>query len=194
MKRLIISGQLFHEWAPGGLSYVAGLNGQFVLDAAIDRYHGQCAAASGFGSVHDVFSVGRKAGRFVFGGVGQALFLTIAQVEQEQLETPFATRNVGQQLAVGRYARADIVVALKRDALGFAAVGAHLVDLRAAAAVAGEEDLLAVGGELRFGIDAVGIGQAAQVLAIGVDAVDLGQAVAGQRQRQFLAIRRPRRG
>ena len=117
--------------------------------------------------------------------------LSAGEIEHHHLEATAATPDIGEQPAVGRQSRTDVVVTVERDALRRTAARRHAVDLRAAAAVRGEVDRLAVRAEHRLGIDAARLRQAPHVRAVGVHQEDLRVAFARQRHGQRSAVRRP---
>src|SRR5690606_36427795 len=99
----------------------------------------------------------------------------------EKLEASFAARNEGKRAAIRRDARADVVVAAESHALRFAARQSQAVDLRTAAAIAGEVEVLPIRREIRLGIDAHAARQALQsAAAVGIDGINLRKSVAGQ--------------
>src|SRR5690606_7394123 len=117
--------------------------------------------------------------------VGQLRHGAAGEVLDHDVEAAFATRHVGELAPVGRDPRADVVAAFEADAADRAAARGDPVDLGRAAAVGGEVDRLAVGGEVGLGIDAARGHQALGfAAAVGRNQVDLREAVAGKRDRQ----------
>src|SRR5229473_2332702 len=181
----------FCEWSPGRLTHVARRDAEALLDAAVGRHRREHAASADHRGEQDHAPVGSKARRLVAIAVGNDLHLTVREIEQRYLELAFVKRDVGEGLAVWTQARRHIIAALEGDALRLAAGGRHAVDRRAAAAIGGEVDPLAVAREARLGIDRRRAGEAAQATAVGVEEEDLRAALARQGDGELAAVGRP---
>src|SRR2546425_8281317 len=156
----------FCEWSPGRLAHVPRRDAQTLLDAAVRRYRRQHAAFADHGGEEDHPPVGSKARRLVAIAVGDDLHLAVGEIEQRHLELAFVERDIGEGLAVWTQARGHIIASLEGDALRLAPGGRHAGDLRAAAAIGGEVDPLAVARGARLGIDRRRAGEAAQGSAL----------------------------
>src|SRR2546425_8680846 len=184
----------FCEWSPGRLTHVARRHAPTLLDAAVRRHRRQHAASADHGGEQDHPPVGSKARRLVAIAVGDDLHLAVREIEQRHLELAFVERDVGEGLAVWTQARSDIIASLEGDALRLARGGRQAGDLRAAAAIGGEVDPLAVAREARLGIDRRRAGEAAQAAALGAEEEDLRAAPAPQRDGEPAAAGRPAGG
>ena len=123
------------------------------LDLAVQRGGHQHVAPLRATGIHQQAAVGRKARALVVAGVGDGGGGAAGQLLHHHLEGAALAGDVGQHAAIGADRRADVVAARESDPLGIAPAHRHAVDLRAAAAVADEVDLPAVGRERRLGVD-----------------------------------------
>src|SRR5690606_33415637 len=165
------------ERAPGWFADLAVEYRQGLTYAAVDRGHRQHAATVLDGAVKHLHAIGRVAGGLVVRTIRQNLFGTCVQGQACNPESTVSPGNVHQLLTVRRYPGRNIVTAREGQTLGVSACCGDLVDLRAAAPVAGKDQGLAIGGIPGFGVDQRRAHHAAQIGAIGVDGVYLRDAV-----------------
>src|SRR5262249_21264302 len=138
-------------------------------------------------SVENQAPIRSEGGRSVELRVGQNLSLTCGQIHEREAVASLYALNESKRFAFRAVARRHVVAALESHALDIGSCRAHAVDLRRAAAIRSEQDVLAVGREARLGVDGAAVGQARGIAAIGVDQVDLRYAVLRQRDCQLLA-------
>ena len=106
---------------------------------------------------------------------------------------PPSRRTNAKPLPSGNGRARNVVRPVERHPLDGTAAKIQPVDLRTAAAVRREQQRLAVGREMRFGVDARRRHHPLHVAAVGVHQEELRPALLGERDREPAAIGRPRR-
>src|SRR3989304_609330 len=182
------------SWPPHRFACIAALREHTPLATPVAGHGRQYTTFARLTGKHDQLAVGCEAGPFFPTAFGEDFHLPGLKILYGNVKLATDEMSEYETFAVRTVARRKVGTLAKRHALLHPALHRHTVDLRAAAAIRGEQQILSVRREIRLGVDLAAEGNPLDASPVRTYQIYLRAAIARQHDSQLLAVRTPGRG
>src|SRR5690606_9091425 len=179
------------ERRPGRFSYFTFLRWQVDLDPAIDGYGFQYPCTPELCRINYHTSIRGNTGRFIHLRAGHHIEGAALEILHRHMEFSVAAMHICQVAPVRGDIRPCILGPLEAQATHCLVPEVELVDLGPTSPTRREHRRLTVRQPARFRINRIMCGLPLNFSCGDVENIDFRVAIAGQRQRQLLSVRRP---